>query len=165
MPIPSDQPPSPPPPPPPPVAVAPRVASTADSDAKTLASASAVLVERWRLGPNGQVRDMGARDLDRAVACCMHLWLLSAAVLGPLALLLPLGLWIVLRHRSPLIDDHGREVLNSQITMLILVLVVCVGWVLLVPWMLLWLVSLVRGSVAGAGGEIYRYPVLIRLIR
>lgn len=153
--IPSDQPPVPPPPP----------AITAVTGAIPLAAASAVPVERWRLGPNGQVRDMRATDFDRAVACTMHLWILSAAVLGPFAVLLPLGLWITLRHRSPLIDDHGREVLNSQITMLVLVLVVCVGWVLLVPWTAVWLVSLVRGSVAGAGGEIFRYPLLLRVIR
>jgi uncharacterized Tic20 family protein len=126
--------------------------------------AAALSPERWRLGPNGQVRDMLARDADRAVACIMHLWILSGAILGPVAVLLPLGLWIALRRRSPLIDDHGREVMNAQITMLVLVVVVCVGWVLLVPWLLIWLVSLVRGSVAGAGGEIFRYPVLIRLI-
>jgi uncharacterized Tic20 family protein len=107
---------------------------------------------------------MLARDADRAVACIMHLWILSGAILGPFAVLLPLGLWIALRRRSPLVDDHGREVMNAQITMLVLVVVVCVGWVLLVPWLLIWLVSLVRGSVAGAGGEIFRYPVLIRLI-
>jgi hypothetical protein len=128
------------------------------------AASAALSPERWRLGPNGQVRDMLARDSDRAVACIMHLWILSAAVLGPFAVLLPLGLWIALHQRSPLVDDHGREVMNAQITMLLLVVVVCVGWVLLVPWLLIWLVSLVRGSVAGAGGEIFRYPVLIRVI-
>jgi uncharacterized Tic20 family protein len=128
------------------------------------APAAALSPERWRLGPNGQVRDMLAHDSDRAVACIMHLWILSGAILGPLAVLVPFGLWIALRHRSPLIDDHGREVMNAQLTMLILVAVVCIGWVLLVPWLLIWLVALVRGSVAGAGGEIFRYPVLIRLI-
>jgi uncharacterized Tic20 family protein len=54
---------------------------------------------------------------------------------------------------------------NAQLTMLILLLVICVGWLVLVPWMVVWLVSLVRGAVAAAGSEVFRYPVVLRVLR
>jgi uncharacterized Tic20 family protein len=125
-------------------------------------------LDRWRLLPNGRVRDTHARDVDRVVAAAMHLWPLAFAILGPLAPLapfLPLVLWLGFRGRSPFVDDHGREVVNAQLTMLILLLVICVGWLVLVPWMVVWLVSLVRGAVAAAGSEVFRYPVVLRVLR
>jgi len=123
------------------------------------------MLDRWRLLPNGRVRDVHARDAERVVASAMHLWPLAIAVLGPIAPFLPLVLWLGFRARSPFIDDHGREVINAQLTILILLLVICVGWIVLVPWMLVWLVSLVRGTVAAAGSEIFRYPLVLRVIR
>jgi len=126
--------------------------------------ASRVGADRYRLRASGRVADLAAGDVDRIVASTMHLWPL-AIVLLPVALLLPLGLWLAFRGRSAFVDDHGREAMNAQITLLALLLVPCLGWVLLVPWMLVWFVSLVRGAVAGAAGEFFRYPLLLRPIR
>lgn len=121
--------------------------------------------ERWRLAASGRVREMSAGEGAKVACCAMHLWPLAIAAAGPFAALLPLVLWIAFRRRSPLVDDHGREVLNAQLTLLALVVVPCVGWVALVPWGVAWLVSLVRASVAAAHGEIFRYPALLRAIR
>ena len=123
------------------------------------------LVERWRMTPSGRVRDTAATDVDRVIAALMHLWPILAPLIGPFSPLVPLVLWLGFRHRSPLLDDHGREVLNAILTLLLLVLVPCVGWVALVVWFPLWLVSLVRGAVAGGGGELFRYPMILRAIR
>ena len=120
--------------------------------------------ERWRLTPTGRLRDTRATDSDRVVAASMHLWPLAIAVVGPFAPLVPLILWLGFRRKSPFIDDHGREVMNTQITMLLLVCVPCVGWVLLVPWCVMWVIAVVAGSVAAAGSELYRYPMLLRAI-
>jgi len=122
------------------------------------------LIERWRLTPEGRVRDAEAGEVDRVIAASMHLWPILTAVLGPFAPLVPLLLWIAFRSRSPLVDDHGREVLNAIITILLLVCVPCLGWLLLVAWIPLFLVSLVRGSVAGGSGELFRYPMTLRAI-
>jgi len=73
--------------------------------------------------------------------------------------------WLAFRRSSPLVDDHGREVLNAQITLLVLVCVPCMGWLALVPWAIVWLVALVAGAIAAAGGELYRYPMLLRAVR
>lgn len=123
------------------------------------------LVERWRMTPGGRVRDTAATDVDRVIAALMHLWPILAPLIGPFSPLVPLVLWLGFRHRSPLLDDHGREVLNAILTLLLLVLVPCVGWAALVVWFPVWLVSLVRGAVAGGGGELFRYPMILRPIR
>lgn len=120
--------------------------------------------DRWRLTPQGRVRDTQAGDAARVACCAMHLWPLAIPVLGPFAALVPLCLWIAFRRASPLADDHGREALNAQITLLALALIPCIGWLALVPWSLAWVISLARAAVAAASGEIFRYPALIRLI-
>lgn len=122
------------------------------------------LVERWRLTPEGRVRDAEAGEVDRVVAASMHLWPILAAVIGPVAPLVPLVLWLSFRSRSPLIDDHGREVVNVILSLLVLVCVPCVGWIALLAWIPVQLVSLVRGAVAGGSGELFRYPAVLRAI-
>lgn len=122
-------------------------------------------LERWRMGPNRRVRDTTAGDVDRVVACAIHLWPLAIALLGPFAVILPLVLWLAFRGGSALVDDHGREAINAQCTLLALLLVPCVGWIALVPWTPVWLVCLVRAAVAAAGCELFRYPALLRVLR
>jgi len=120
---------------------------------------------RWRRTPSGRVQDIRAGDAQRVVAAAMHLWPLAIVLLGPFALLLPLVLWLAFRGFGPFVDDHGREVLNAQCTLLALVLIPCAGWLALVVWLPAWVVASVRGSVAAGGGELFRYPALLRPIR
>ncbi|MFM7134460.1 MAG: DUF4870 domain-containing protein [Planctomycetota bacterium] len=122
-------------------------------------------LERWRLAPNRRVRDAMAGDIDRVVACAIHLWPLWIAVIGPFAVLLPVVLWLAFRRASVFVDDHGREAMNAQLTMLALLLVPCLGWIALIPWTVAWLASMVRAAVAAAGSELFRYPALLRPIR
>lgn len=122
-------------------------------------------LERWRLSPSGRIRDAEAGDTDRVIAAVMHLWPLATAVLGPFSPVLPLLLWLAFRRNSPFVDDHGREVLNAQLTLLVLVCVPCLGWALLVPWAVVWIVAFVMGAVAAAGREFFRYPMVLRALR
>lgn len=128
-------------------------------------SPSRAFIERWRLTPEGRVQDAESTDVERVVASALHVWPLLVPVLVPLAPLLPLVLWFALRRRSPIVDDHGREVLNALLTLILLLAVPCVGWVVLVAWVPVWLISIVRGSVAAGSGELFRYPVILRPIR
>lgn len=119
---------------------------------------------RWRLTPKGMVRDLAATEIDRVMASVGHLWMLSIVVVGPFAVLVPFLIWLFMRRRSQFVADHMREVMNAQLTVVLLLCIVCVGWVLLVPWTVIWLISAVRGAVAAGGGEIFRYPVVLRII-
>ena len=121
--------------------------------------------DRYRLSMRGLLRDTGATDAERVVSCAVHLWPLMIAFLAPLALFVPRVLWLAFRRRSPLVDDHCREAMNAQCTLLVLVLVPCIGWILLIPWSVLSVVSLLRAGIAGADAEFFRYPAILRPIR
>ena len=140
-------------------------APASSTSTSTSTSTTRLPLERWRRAPNGRVRDGQASDGERVAGVAMHLWPLAVALIGPFAPFIPLVLWIAMRRSSAFVDDHGRECINTQIMILILLVVPCIGWIALIPWMLVWIVSLVRGAVAAAGCEIFRYPMVLRVLR
>ncbi len=82
----------------------------------------------------------------------------------------PLIVWLIKRADSPEIDAHGREALNFQISMLIYNLVagvlclVLIGFVLLAILHILNVVFVIIAALKAGEGEMYRYPLTIRLI-
>jgi uncharacterized protein len=82
----------------------------------------------------------------------------------------PLIVWLLKRPASAEVDAHGKEAVNFQISMSIytilagLSLFTCVGVVLLPLVLLANLVLIIVGSVKASNGELYHYPVTIRLI-
>lgn len=83
----------------------------------------------------------------------------------------PLVVWLVKKDEIPFVDDQGKESLNFQITMAIAGIVcvflcfVLIGFLLVPLLALAWLVFTVLAAVKANGGEYYRYPFAIRLIR
>lgn len=108
------------------------------------------------------------------------LWTHLGALLGPLVgipgVLPALVLWLTGRDKSDLVDKHGKESTNFQITFFIAVAcavlfaVVTLGLGLLVVIPLafvLWILAIIwqiQGALAASRGEEYRYPLSIRLI-
>ncbi|MBB6629330.1 DUF4870 domain-containing protein [Nocardioides sp. KIGAM211] len=88
----------------------------------------------------------------------------ALAFLGPLIVMLTKG------NESAYVRRQAVESLNFQLSILIYGLVslalclVLIGFVLLPAVGLLWLVCTIIGSVRGARGEEYRYPVTIRMV-
>lgn len=84
----------------------------------------------------------------------------------------PLIVWLVKKNESSFVDDHGREALNFQITvMCVAIVIVILGFatcgigLLLLP--LLGIASIVLsifGAVKANDGLPWRYPVSIRFI-
>ncbi|MHC5002999.1 MAG: DUF4870 domain-containing protein [Planctomycetota bacterium] len=83
----------------------------------------------------------------------------------------PLILWLVKREDHPFIDDHGKEAVNFQITMMIAIIVsamllfVVIG-IFILP--LLGIFNVVCVTIAGvkaANGEWFRYPCTIRFLK
>jgi uncharacterized Tic20 family protein len=110
----------------------------------------------------GRLVDPRVRDLDRTLAVIMHLWwVLFFVGLGPFACLVPVGIWAILQSNSGFVDDHGREVINTQLTGLILVFSV-VGWIVLPFWAIACLVNSIRGAVAAGSREHFRYGAILR---
>ncbi|MEM7622616.1 MAG: DUF4870 domain-containing protein [Planctomycetota bacterium] len=135
-----------------------------------------------RFIPRGgdRVVDPSVTEADRTYAMLLHLSLLVHLVLPVIAIIVPLVMWKSREDRSPFVDDHGREVVNFQITMVlysvllpaiatVIVALTCgVGFILLpiavaVPYVL-GVVGMILGAIASNRGEYFRYPMTLRLI-
>ena len=79
--------------------------------------------------------------------------------------------WLIKRGDSPEIDEHGKESLNFQISMLIynviagVLCLVLIGFLLLAILHILNLVLVIIASIQASEGKFYRYPLTIRLIK
>ena len=100
---------------------------------------------------------------DRQMGLFCHL---GGAFLG---FLVPLIIWVMKKDTSKFLDDQGKEALNFQLTLMIGHLVggvtICItfGSINMVLWVL-GLVFGIMGGVAANKGEVYRYPINIRMI-
>jgi uncharacterized Tic20 family protein len=89
----------------------------------------------------------------------------------------PLVIWLVQKDRCTFLDHHGREALNFQLT--ILLVMMCLGsatfvlmfvfvGVLLIPVLIavpvLAIVAEILAALAAQKGEWHRYPFCIRLV-
>lgn len=118
---------------------------------------------------SGRVIAPDAAPWERTYAMFMHLTLALVHAF-PVPVVPALVLWLIKRHESPFIDDHGREALNFQISLLIYALclvpiglLTCgVGVILFLPLYALGIVGLVLGAVAAHRGEYFRYPMTCR---
>ena len=103
------------------------------------------------------------------VAC--HLSALAGFVIPGVGHILgPLIVWLIKRGDSPEIDAHGKEALNFQISILIYNLVagvlclVLIGFALLLVLHILNVVFVIVAALKAGEGEMYRYPLTIRLV-
>jgi len=116
----------------------------------------------------GQIQD-GLSTTDRHWSMWTHLSVpLAFMVVGPLAAVAPLVMWLSRRDSSAFIDDHGREVMNMSITGVLLFLLGLltggIGMIVWIPWAIVTLIALIRGAVAASNGEYFRYPMTIRFL-
>ena len=79
-------------------------------------------------------------------------------------------IWLVFRERSRMVDDHAKEALNFQITLVIAYVVGAVTSFLGIGFLIIfaaWVCAIVFGilaSVAANRRQPYRYPLSIRMI-
>lgn len=98
-------------------------------------------------------------------------WASLAHLLGILAWIPPLIIWLVFKDRGQLTNQEGKESLNFQIT---LVIAEVIGYILTLAFigvliiLAVWVVRIVFSIIAftrvNAGGT-YRYPLAIRFIK
>jgi uncharacterized Tic20 family protein len=90
----------------------------------------------------------------------------------------PLLVWLLKRDGSKEVDEHGKESVNFQISILIysaalgivcfVLMFVVIGFLLIPLFAVLYLLDVVLvivASVKANNGELYRYPLTIRLIK
>jgi len=112
--------------------------------------------------------DPTVQEWERTYATFVHLSGLLMAVFVPV--LPAVVLWLVKKNESPYINDHGKEAINFQISLLIYyvagaILTMAVIGVLIIPavWVL-GIVGVILSSIAANKGKYYRYPMTIRLL-
>ena len=94
---------------------------------------------------------------------CHYICLIPGA-----GVILPLVLWHVKKEDSPYIDEHGKEAVNFQISILIYFAVsvaLCfaiIGFVLVPAVLLFQLVTCIIAAVRANDGGMMRYPLTIR---
>jgi uncharacterized protein len=109
---------------------------------------------------------------ERTWGMLAHLSALAGLVFPLLGIVLgPLAVYLGRRDDSTFVAQHAKEALNFNITVLIaavgcmILMLVFVGFLfgtgLFVAWLVLTLIAAIRASE----GQLYRYPVSLRLIK
>jgi hypothetical protein len=106
-------------------------------------------------------------DDERTLAILMHVLAIFSGFIAPLVL------WLVKKDDSPFLDQHGKEALNFQISILIygiavgvIAIFTCgIGALLAIPLAILVLVGCTLAAIQGHKGERCSYPLTIRLIQ
>jgi uncharacterized Tic20 family protein len=107
------------------------------------------------------------------------LWCHLSGLVVPMGNILgPVIIWQMKRAEFPAVDEHGKEALNFQLSVLIYLLgggvitflgmLLCIGWLLVPVLCLIPVVALIFTIIAGvkAGdGVLYRYPLTLRLVK
>jgi uncharacterized Tic20 family protein len=101
----------------------------------------------------------------KTMAMLCHLLAIFTGFIGPLII------WLVKKDDHPFIDEQGKESLNFQITVLLamiasfLLTFVCVGAFLMPAVGIVDLVFCIIATIKVNGGEHYRYPICLRLVK
>ncbi|OXM84448.1 DUF4870 domain-containing protein [Paenibacillus rigui] len=102
---------------------------------------------------------------EKSLALLSHLLSLIAGVFAPLII------WLLKKDESYFIAEHAKESLNFQISIMIysfavtLLCFVVIGFVL-IPFLAIFVVVvIILATVKASRGEIYRYPLTIRLVK
>ena len=83
----------------------------------------------------------------------------------------PLIIWLLKRGESAEIDEHGKESMNFQLSMLIynavafLLCFLLIGIPILIVLWILNTVFVIIASIQAGEGKLYRYPLTIRFIK
>ncbi|MBC8126379.1 MAG: DUF4870 domain-containing protein [Gloeobacteraceae cyanobacterium ES-bin-144] len=114
---------------------------------------------------------LGPSEEEKSLGMLCHLLAIFTGFLGPLVL------WLVKKDSSAFVAHHGREALNFQITLLLVMLglgavtvvlmMVVIGFLLLPLLFVLPILALVAeilAAVSAQKGEWHRYPCCLRLV-
>jgi uncharacterized Tic20 family protein len=116
------------------------------------------------------VQQVSKDEQNWAMGC--HLAALSGFLVPFGNIIGPLVVWLIKRAEMPMVDRHGKEALNFQITVMIAFLVsiplcfILIGFVLMAVVGVGALVLTIMAAVKVSNGDYeYRYPFTIRLLK
>ena len=121
-------------------------------------------MENSALPPSLPPRPVATQD-DKTLGIVMHLLcIVGFPVIGPLIV------WLMKKDQSPYLDAQGRELLNFQLSYFIYALISLVLVAVLIGIPLLYAVGIaslvftIIGIVKASEGQVYRFPLCIRLL-
>jgi len=128
-------------------------------------------------GGSTVVNDLSGLATEKNLAMFCHL----SALVGGIAfsaigmpvgnIVGPLVIWLMKKDTMPLVNEHGKESLNFQITVSAVILACMALFFLILPIFLIPIVGLaalvltIIGTIKASNGELYRYPLTVRLIK
>lgn len=83
----------------------------------------------------------------------------------------PLFIWLWKKDTMSKVNDHGKEALNFQITVSIILGMCALTWILILPILvaiatgIAALILTIIATIKASNGEFYRYPFSLRLIK
>ena len=116
------------------------------------------------------VQQVSKEEQNWAMGC--HLAALSGFLIPFGNIVGPLVIWLIKRAEMPMVDRHGKEALNFQITVMIAFLIsiplcfILIGFLLMAIVGIGALVLTIMAAVKVSNGDYeYRYPFTLRLLK
>jgi len=108
---------------------------------------------------------------ERQWALICHLSALCGYIVPFGNIIAPIVIWSMKKDEMPMVDEHGKEVINFQISITIWIIVsgifiiLLIGIPVLIALIMLQLVFVIIGAIKADSGILYRYPLTIRFIK
>jgi uncharacterized Tic20 family protein len=86
-------------------------------------------------------------------------------------LIFPIIIWSVKKEEMPMVNEHGKEVINFQLSYTLwfiisaFLIILLIGIPLLIALILAHAILVIIGALKADSGELYRYPLTIRFIK
>ena len=99
---------------------------------------------------------------EKTMALLSHVLTVVASFLAPLII------YVVKKDESAFVSAHAKESLNFQITVALIVIILCIT---IIGILLVWLVGIaslvlvIVATIRASEGKLYKYPVSIRFIK
>jgi uncharacterized protein len=107
----------------------------------------------------------------RQWAMFLHLSQLAGYIIPLVGLIAPIIIWQTKKEKYPILDEHGKIVINWIISELIygaicsVLLFVIIGFPMLMILGILAVVFPIIGGIKANNGELWRYPMTINIIK
>lgn len=107
---------------------------------------------------------------DETYNVVLHLSQYCSFVVPYLGIVAPIGLWMMNKDDDPIVDEHGRNVINWNISLLIYSTICAILIFFLIGLLLIWIPILmglifpVIGAVKAKDGVIWKYPFSIKFL-
>ncbi len=110
--------------------------------------------------------------IEQNAFCLMfHLSQLTSMILPGAGIVLPIIMWATNKDEFPIIDQHGRNILNWSLSLLIYLIIsipfmaLFVGIVSFFALLILNLVFVIIAAVKANEGVVWRYPLSINFVK